>query len=62
THTPYDNVGLQDHNQVLKADVTRTPGLTNSILMARGRCHARTHDIRHVQATTRATAAARGRG
>ncbi|MFP1624735.1 hypothetical protein ACLB9X_05895 [Streptomyces sp. 5K101] len=29
--TPYDNVGLQDHNQVLKADVTRAPELTNSV-------------------------------
>ncbi|MEU9315016.1 hypothetical protein [Streptomyces sp. NPDC048295] len=28
---PYGNVGLQDHNQVLKADVTRGTELTNSV-------------------------------
>ncbi|MGA5706681.1 hypothetical protein ACPCK8_09455, partial [Streptomyces cellulosae] len=30
--TPYDSVGLQDHNRVLKADVTPDPELTNSIV------------------------------
>ncbi|MGW3176111.1 hypothetical protein, partial [Streptomyces sp. NPDC001153] len=29
--TPYDNVGSQDHNQVLGADVTHGPELTNSV-------------------------------
>ncbi|MFG2433010.1 hypothetical protein, partial [Streptomyces sp. NPDC048590] len=29
--TPNDDVGLQDHNQVSKADVTRGPEKTNSI-------------------------------
>ncbi|MFE0646855.1 hypothetical protein ACFW2Y_35455, partial [Streptomyces sp. NPDC058877] len=31
--TPYDNAGLQDHNRVLKADVTPGPELTNGILL-----------------------------
>ncbi|MFJ8312803.1 MULTISPECIES: hypothetical protein [unclassified Streptomyces] len=32
----YDNVGLQDHNQVLKADVTQGPELTNSVVSESG--------------------------
>jgi hypothetical protein len=35
---PYDNVGLQDHNRVLKADVTRAPELTNSVRQIKGSC------------------------
>ncbi|MFE4331486.1 hypothetical protein ACFRQM_19265, partial [Streptomyces sp. NPDC056831] len=29
--SPYDNVGLQDHNRVLKADVTPSREFANSI-------------------------------
>jgi hypothetical protein len=35
TPTPYDNVGSQDHNRVLGADVTHTPELTNSVRSCR---------------------------
>ncbi|MFD8522751.1 hypothetical protein ACFV2D_22455, partial [Streptomyces capillispiralis] len=31
TPSPYDNVGSQDHNQVLGADVTHRPEFANSI-------------------------------
>ncbi|MFD7001750.1 hypothetical protein ACFWA5_37250, partial [Streptomyces mirabilis] len=36
TPTPYDNAGSQDHNQVLGADVTHEPELTNSVQLAPG--------------------------
>ncbi|MFD7002586.1 hypothetical protein ACFWA5_41640, partial [Streptomyces mirabilis] len=36
TPTPYDNAGSQDHNQVLGADVTHEPELTNSVRYGAG--------------------------